>query len=66
MKHAQAIKIIKKCCDYYINKRLAFDANCFERGLMPEEINPNGKHNSLERKEIREAIKFLEDRPTLF
>jgi hypothetical protein len=65
MKHAQAVKIVTKCCDYYIQKKLAFDANMYERHPEVEQVAPYAKTAHDEREQIREALRIISESPKL-
>lgn len=57
MKTKAALKTVRKCVDYYIKKRLSFDANLFEKGLIESE---HTKRCFEERKKILQAMEILE------
>ena len=58
MNRKQAIKILDKCAREYIKKRLAFEANLYEKGLA---TNDRCKKSYDEKKEILEAIAFFNE-----
>lgn len=62
MKHEQAIKIVRKASEYYIQKKLAFDANLFRKGLCDTEHAKNCNH---EREKVLEALATLANQPRL-
>lgn len=61
MNRQQAIKTIAKCVDYYVKKRLAFDANAYQKGFD----NEHAKKCYLERKKICEAMDQLAKQESL-
>ena len=62
MKRRTAIKLVRKCVDYYIQKRLAFDASMYEKGVNVSEY---AERCYREREKINEAFNELSKQDTL-
>lgn len=58
MRKKTALKILRKCIDYYIKKRLAFDANAYEQGL----IFVRSEKAFEEKEKIEEAWKIITEK----
>jgi len=59
LRQSTAEKLIRKCVDEYIKKRLAFDANLFEKGMS---YTPHSEKCFKEKQRIEQAWETLTEK----